>query len=69
MPTTETPRQQAPMEAARAESHETQPQVVDQQPKSEPRPQPENEFYLRGGGMNLGCTCCDGSCSFHRHCC
>ncbi|KAL2132229.1 hypothetical protein VTI74DRAFT_4085 [Chaetomium olivicolor] len=70
MPTVEPPRQQAPMKAAPARDSISEPRtIVTEQPKNEPRPQPENELSLRGGSMSLGCTCCDGSCSFHRHCC
>ncbi|KAK0710239.1 hypothetical protein B0T26DRAFT_755329 [Lasiosphaeria miniovina] len=67
MPTVEAPKQQVPMEAA---AEATAPgQIITRQPKSEPLPQLENEASLRGGGMNVGCTCCDGTCSFHRYCC
>lgn len=37
--------------------------------KSEPALDYDNELSLRGGGMNLGFTCCDGACSFHKRCC
>ncbi|KAK0744505.1 hypothetical protein B0T21DRAFT_281445 [Apiosordaria backusii] len=43
--------------------------VVFEQPKAEPVPQPDNEVAMRGGGMNVGFTCCGGSCAFHKHCC
>ncbi|KAK1765432.1 hypothetical protein QBC33DRAFT_544292 [Phialemonium atrogriseum] len=66
MPTAEAPKPQAPMEASAPPAPGT---VVKRQPEAQPRPEPENEMTLRGGGMNLGCTCCDGTCSFHRSCC
>ncbi|KAK4237804.1 hypothetical protein C8A03DRAFT_34221 [Achaetomium macrosporum] len=70
MPTVEPPRQQAPMEAAPTPaSGRTSAEVVTQQPKSEPRPQAENDLHLRGGSMSIGCTCCGGTFSCHRVCC
>ncbi|KAK3381051.1 hypothetical protein B0H63DRAFT_474811 [Podospora didyma] len=69
MPTVDAPKQHAPMDATSVEEAILPGQIISQQPKSEPLPRPENEMSLRGGGLNLGCTCCDGSCSFHRNCC
>ncbi|KAK3303725.1 uncharacterized protein B0T15DRAFT_496256 [Chaetomium strumarium] len=73
MPTVEPPRQQAPMEAALTSSASapgrTSAEIITQQPKSEPRPQPENDLHLRGGSMTIGCNCCGGSLSCHRVCC
>ncbi|KAJ9133800.1 hypothetical protein NKR19_g8915 [Coniochaeta hoffmannii] len=62
----EPPKRQEPMEASAPASPDA---VVTQQPRSEPAPQMDTEVSLRGGRVNLGCTCCDGSCSFHRGCC
>ncbi|GAB1315422.1 hypothetical protein MFIFM68171_05632 [Madurella fahalii] len=68
MPTVEPPKQQAPMEVVDARG--TAPgKVITQQPKSEPRPQLENDVSMRGGGMTLGCNCCGGMLSFHKRCC
>ncbi|KAK4113057.1 hypothetical protein N656DRAFT_797599 [Canariomyces notabilis] len=46
--------------------------IVTKQPKAEPLPTmniDEHELGLRGGRFMLGCTCCDGMCSFHKGCC
>ncbi|OIW27873.1 hypothetical protein CONLIGDRAFT_634203 [Coniochaeta ligniaria NRRL 30616] len=60
------PPRQEPMEAS---APATSDAVVTQQPRSEPPPQMDTEISLRGGSMNLGCSCCHGSCSFHKSCC
>ena len=71
MPNVEAPRRVEPMEATK-EAQSDAPMtgdIVTKQPKPEPQPQAENQMSLRGGGMHLGCTCCDGMCSFNRGCC
>ncbi|KAB5583427.1 hypothetical protein GE09DRAFT_1212022 [Coniochaeta sp. 2T2.1] len=67
MPATQEPARQEPMEASAPVAKSDA--VVTTQPRSEPPPDMDNEISLRGGRMNLGCTCCDGSCSFHKGCC
>ncbi|KAK3332902.1 hypothetical protein B0T19DRAFT_439703 [Cercophora scortea] len=73
MPTAQAPEQQAPMEAVASDeaatSRSAHGRIVVTQPSNEPRPQYDSDVSMRGGGMNLGCTCCDGSCSFHKACC
>ncbi|KAK3693178.1 hypothetical protein B0T22DRAFT_449111 [Podospora appendiculata] len=73
MPAAQTPKQQPPMEAiatdGAAASRSTRGRIIATQPNSEPRPQYDTDVSIRGGGINLGCTCCDGSCSFHKACC
>ncbi|KAK4187752.1 hypothetical protein QBC35DRAFT_452027 [Podospora australis] len=65
MPTVQPPTQQEPMEAIAADKKAEQ--IVSEQPK--PQPQMDTDVSMRGGGMNVGFTCCGGSCSFHKHCC
>ncbi|KAK0629253.1 hypothetical protein B0T17DRAFT_615058 [Bombardia bombarda] len=70
-PAIEPPKQQAPMEAIAANSANANApgQIIAKQPSVEPLPKYENEIGLRGGGFNLGCTCCHGAFSFHKNCC
>ncbi|KAK4211522.1 hypothetical protein QBC37DRAFT_12125 [Rhypophila decipiens] len=74
MPSVAPPKQQAPMEAVVDEQRNGTPvggpaKLITKQPKSEPAPNYDEEVALRGGGMNLGFTCCNGACSFHKRCC
>ncbi|KAK3682944.1 hypothetical protein B0T22DRAFT_297570 [Podospora appendiculata] len=80
-PTTEEPIKQTPMGALEDVGAENVSvgdgpggsaggaRVVSSQPRPEPMPKLENEMTLRGGRMNLGFSCCDGHCSFHKGCC
>ncbi|KAK0670175.1 hypothetical protein QBC41DRAFT_301748 [Cercophora samala] len=68
MPTVQEPTKQERMEAIPQDGSVAK-KVISEQPKAEPLPQADNEVSMRGGGMNIGFTCCGGSCSFHKHCC
>ncbi|KAL1872475.1 hypothetical protein VTK73DRAFT_1472 [Phialemonium thermophilum] len=69
MPIIESPAKEAPMKTSKPKSEAVV--IITEQPEAEPCPQLDDGtgMGLRGGNLNLGCTCCHGSCSFYKSCC
>ncbi|EFX02658.1 hypothetical protein CMQ_2587 [Grosmannia clavigera kw1407] len=45
---------------------------ISKQPTAEPRPTAKienNDVYLRGGRMDVGCSFCHNTCTFRKGCC